>query len=125
MSRSVDEKRPEFLKVRALALALPGVTERPSHGYPNWRTTRAQFAAYNDFKGHPTLYVFVEEDFVAAAVKDPRYSDSGYARGGKRWLALRLDQKLDWAEVKDLLALAHRGAQPVPKVSKPRARGSR
>jgi hypothetical protein len=43
--RAVDVKDPRFLKVRALAMALPGVTEKPSHGYPNWRTTKSQFAS--------------------------------------------------------------------------------
>ena len=54
-------------QVRAVALALPGATERDHHGFPSFRTTRRIFATMPDDE---QLRVMLDEEDIRAAVAE-------------------------------------------------------
>ncbi len=54
-------------QVRAVALALPGATERDHHGFPSFRTTRRIFATMPDDE---QLRVMLDEEGIRAAVAE-------------------------------------------------------
>jgi hypothetical protein len=104
--------------MRAICLALPEVTERPSHGAPTWfvRGKNAFVTLWAD--GHhanefPHLWCAsaagVQEELVAA---DPlKFFRPPYV-GGRGWLGVRLDRDLDWAEIAELCQDAYRAIAP-------------
>ena len=99
--------RPDELAVqrlRELCLALPEVTERPSHGEPAF------------FVRDKTLFVTLDDHHHGAAhlADDPdRYYRPPYV-GHRGWLAVRIDREPDWTEVAELVRDAYR--QVAPKV---------
>jgi hypothetical protein len=108
VGRSVDVTD----RVRAICLALPGVTERLSHGSPAFFAGRQFVMLWAD--GHhdnhfPHLWAAAlpggQEELVAA---DPaRFFRPPYV-GGRGWVGMRLDGDVDWAEVAEICAEGHR-----------------
>jgi len=103
-------------RVRQICLALPGATERPSHGAPAFFATKQFVALWPD--GHhdnafPHLWCAAppgaQEGFVAS---DPdRFFRPPYV-GARGWLGVRLDGNVDWAEVEVLCEEAFRAIAP-------------
>ena len=103
-------------RVRQICLALPGATERPSHGAPAFFATKQFVALWPD--GHhensfPHLWCAAppgaQEGFVAS---DPdRFFRPPYV-GARGWLGVRLDGTVDWAEVEVLCEEAFRSVAP-------------
>ncbi|TCK20616.1 MmcQ/YjbR family DNA-binding protein [Pseudonocardia endophytica] len=102
-------------RVRALCLALPSVTEAPTHGAPTWFAGgRRSFAKYVDPAEHhvdeetgPALWAAAppgaRHQLVAA---DPeRFFAPRF--GGSAWVGVRLAHP-DWAEVAEILEDAYR-----------------
>ena len=106
-------------RVRAICLALPGTTEKTSHGSPAF-FVRKQFAMLWA-EGHhehtfPHLWCAApagaQEVLVGA---DPgRFFRPPYV-GGRGWIGVRLDGRVDWEEVQALLEDAYRTVAP-PKL---------
>jgi hypothetical protein len=103
-------------RVRRICLALPGVTERPSHGAPAFFATK-QFVALWPTGHHdnhfPHLWCAAppgaQEGFVAS---DPgRFFRPPYV-GARGWLGMRLDGAVDWSEVEVLCEEAFRTVAP-------------
>lgn len=106
-------------RVRAICLALPGVTEKVSHGGPAFFAKRQFLHLWAD--GHhehefPHLWCAAppgaQEHLVAAA--PDRLFVPPYV-GGRGWIGVRLDGRVDWAEVEDLVEDAYRAIAP-PKL---------
>ena len=103
-------------RVRRICLSLPGAAERPSHGAPAFFATKQFVALWPD--GHhddafPHLWCAAppgaQEGFIAS---DPdRYFRPPYV-GGRGWLGVRLDGRVDWAEVEVLCEEAFRTVAP-------------
>ncbi|MEK6440154.1 MmcQ/YjbR family DNA-binding protein [Pseudonocardia sp. T1-2H] len=101
-------------RLRELCLALPGVTEKVSHGEPTWfvRRTFVMFADHH----HDDRLAFwcaapagAQEELVAA---DPqRFFRPPYV-GGRGWLGVYLDVDVDWAEVGEIVTDAYREVAP-------------
>ena len=73
-------------QVRAVALALPGATERDHHGFPSFRTTRRIFATMPDDE---QLRVMLDEEDIRAAVAEwPDWCDELW--WGKKLSAVRV-----------------------------------
>jgi hypothetical protein len=90
--------------VRALCLALPEATERPSHGAPAWfvRDKRC-FVMYLDDHhgdGRLALWCAAPEGMQHALVSgDPEsYFVPPYV-GHRGWIGVRLDRTLPWDEI--------------------------
>ncbi|MGW0199543.1 MmcQ/YjbR family DNA-binding protein [Nonomuraea sp. NPDC003201] len=103
-------------RLRALCLALPEVTERPSHGEPTWfvrgKKTFVMFADHH----HDDRLAFwcaappgVQGELVA---EDPdRFFRPPYV-GHRGWLGVYLDVEVDWTEVAEIVADAYRRIAP-------------
>ncbi len=104
--------------MRDICRAFPDVTERPSHGAPTWfvRDKKAFVTLWRD--GHhdnrfPHLWCAaaggVQGELIAEA--PDRFFRPPYV-GGRGWLGVRLDGRVDWAEVAELCQDAYRSVAP-------------
>jgi hypothetical protein len=103
-------------RVRRICLALPGATERTSHGAPAFFAGRQFVALWPDgHHGDPLPHLWcaappgVQEGCTAA---DPRRFFRPPYVGGRGWLGVRLDGRVDWHEVEDLCEQAFRTVAP-------------
>jgi len=95
-------------------MALPEVTERLSHGEPSWFCGR-QFATYADHHHDDRLAFWcAAPDGVQSAritASPERFFRPPYV-GGRGWLGVRLDDRVDWAEIGDIIVDAYRMVAP-------------
>jgi hypothetical protein len=119
-------------RVRELCLALPEVTERPSHGAPTWfvRGKKTFVMFHSDHHGDGRLALWcaappgMQEALVAA--EPDHYFRPPYV-GHRGWIGVHLDHGLEWNEIagaiedayaevapKTLVARATRAAGPPP-----------
>lgn len=104
-------------RLRDLCLALPGVTERLSHGEPAWfvgsGSRSRQFVTLADHH-HDDRFGFwaAAPDGAQArwlAVGDGRFFRPPYV-GGRGWIGVYLDVELDadgWADIAEIVADGH------------------
>ncbi|MBM7772524.1 hypothetical protein JOD54_002728 [Actinokineospora baliensis] len=100
-------------RLRKICSALPGVTEKISHGSPSW-FARGDKAMFLSFVGehHGARLGFwcaappgVQEEMVA---EDPdRFFRPPYV-GHRGWLGVHLDRPVDWAEIAEIADQAYR-----------------
>jgi hypothetical protein len=101
--------------LRRLCLAMPGATERPSHGEPTWFVGGRVFVTYADHHHDDRLAFWcaappgAQEALVAA--DGGRYFVPPYV-GHRGWLGVRLDVGVDWDEVAEIVADAYRAVAP-------------
>jgi hypothetical protein len=110
--RSADlEKR-----IRRICLALPGVTERESHGAPAFFAGKPFLMLWSG--GHhdhhfPHLWCAappgVQDELVST--EPDRFFRPPYV-GGRGWVGLRLDQPIDWDELAGICEEAFRTVAP-------------
>ena len=107
-------------RLRGICLALPEVTERPSHGAPSWfvRDKKSFVTLWAD--GHhadhfPHLWCAAPPGAQAAliAVNSARFFRPPYV-GGRGWIGVRLGTPpaIDWTEIADLCEDAYRAVAP-------------
>ncbi len=107
--RMFDDDDPFLIRVRKLALAMPGADEKVSHGRPAFFTKKV-FAYYGasvrvdgDWVQHPrSILVRPEPEERPALEQDTRVFVPAYL-GPSGWLGLDLDDGTDWTEVAELL----------------------
>ena len=108
-------------RLRDLCLALPEVTERPSHGEPTWfigaRKTFVMFADHH----HDDRLAFwcaaapgAQEELIAAAPE--HYFRPPYV-GHRGWIGVYLDVPIDWTEIHELVEESYRAVAPVRLVT--------
>ena len=103
-------------RLRALCLALPETTERPSHGEPSWFVRdKKQFVMLSDHH-HDDRFGFwcaappgVQESLVGA---DPEHYFRPPYVGGRGWLGVYLDVAVDWDDIADIVEDAYRAVAP-------------
>jgi len=110
-------------RLRAICGALPEVTERPSHGAPTWfvRDKKSFVTLWAD--GHhdnrfPHLWCAAapgEQESLIASSPD-RFFRPPYV-GHRGWLGVRLDGRVDWAEIAELCTDAYRVIAPARLVA--------
>ncbi|MBB5773259.1 MmcQ/YjbR family DNA-binding protein [Nonomuraea jabiensis] len=103
-------------RLRALCLALPEVTERPSHGEPTWFVRgKKTFVMFADHHHDDRLAFWCAAPPGAQAelvAEDPeRFFRPPYV-GHRGWLGVYLDVEVDWAEVAEIVADAYRQIAP-------------
>jgi hypothetical protein len=103
-------------KLRRLCLALPGTTERLSHGEPTWFIGgKKTFVMYSDHHHDDRLaFVCAAPDGAQEALvgSDPeRFFVPPYV-GHRGWLGVRLDVPVDWDQIADLVEAAYRRVAP-------------
>jgi hypothetical protein len=110
------ESRKLAEMVRRICLALPEVTERPSHGAPAF-SVKKQFVmlwAEGHHGNHfPQLWCAAPEGAQTEliAIAPDRYFRPPYV-GGRGWVGLRLDGAVDWDDVAGRCEDAYRTVAP-------------
>ena len=105
-------------QLRAICLAFPGVTERPSHGAPSFFVRNKNCFLMLWATGHhdndfPHVWCAAppgaQEELIAT---DPeRFFRPPYV-GHRGWLGVRLDRGTGWDEIAELCADAYRTVAP-------------
>lgn len=94
-------------RVRRIALALPGATEKLSHGEPTFFAGGKVFVTVdNDHhgSGHVALWCKAEAGVQSSLVEDePRHFFVPPYVGKQGWVGVRLDSGLEWARVAALV----------------------
>jgi hypothetical protein len=104
-------------RVRRICLALPGTTERVSHGHPTFFVRdRKTFVMYlDDHHGDGRLALWCAAPVGAQAelvgAEPERFFVPPYV-GHRGWLGVRLDRDLDWDEVAEIVQDAYRQVAP-------------
>ncbi len=124
-----DEGDPVYLRVRELALALPGAAEKFGHGRPMFYTLKV-FAYYGGSIKVDGSYVRHEQSILFvpdAADREWLVNDSKVFRpaylGPFGWLGLDLRIDMDWTEVVELLDASYRLTAPARLVTELDGRG--
>ena len=107
-------------RVREICLAFPEATEKTTHGSPGF-FVRKQFAMLwpNGHHGRlePHLWCAAEMGAQEALVAtSDRYFRPPYV-GHRGWIGVRLDGRVDWDEIADLLEDAYRVIAPARLVA--------
>jgi hypothetical protein len=104
-------------RLRGLFLALPGVTERISHGEPAW-FVKKQIATFADHH-HDDRVAFhaaapegAQERWINA--DGTRFFRPPYV-GGRGWIGVYLDVEQDWQDIAEIVDSAHQVIAP-PKL---------
>lgn len=98
-------------RVRKICMALPGTTEKLSHGEPTWFVNKRTYAMFDNNHhniGHVGVWVNAPEGAQEALVAaEPQHFFRPPYVGVKGWIGIRLDSGLDWKMVASLLEQAH------------------
>ncbi len=118
----MDNETSDLGRLRAICLALPEVTERPSHGAPTWfvrdRKTFAQLWQVDHHQNEfPHLWCAAPPGLQEELIEgDPDvYFRPPYV-GHRGWVGVRLDRGVDWTTVEDLCREAYRTVAPATLV---------
>ena len=105
-------------RLRAICLSLPEVTERLSHGAPTWFVRgKTTFVTYWE-EGHHTNHFphlwcaappGVQQELVET--EPDRFFRPPYV-GGRGWIGVRLDGRVDWSEIATICGEAYRVVAP-------------
>lgn len=118
--RQVDQALRE---VRAACLALPEVTERPSHSAPTFfiRGKKSFVMFHDDHHGDGILGIWCAAPPGAQAelieTEPERFYRPAYV-GHRGWIGVRLDVAPDWDELRDIVADAYRQVAPKTLVAR-------
>jgi predicted DNA-binding protein (MmcQ/YjbR family) len=97
-----------FRRIRKICLALPEVKEVEAWGHATFRAPKKMFAACGTEKdGSASLGLKVGFDRQEELLLDSRFFPTPYA-AHQGWVSLRLQPKMDWAEVTALVTEAFR-----------------
>jgi hypothetical protein len=116
----VNKRRPESSKalierVRKAALALPGTTEKLSHGEPSFYRGRMFITVDNNHHGSGHLAIWcraepcVQQAFVDAS---PQHFFVPPYLGTQGWIGVRLDSGLEWPMLARFVEQAWQEAGP-------------
>jgi hypothetical protein len=115
MPAKVKDPLDSLETLRRLCLALPGTSERPSHGEPTWFVGKKVFVNFADHHHDDRLAFWcaapdgAQEALVAAAPE--RFFRPPYV-GHRGWLGVWLDVPVDWDEIAGLVVEAYRTVAP-------------
>jgi predicted DNA-binding protein (MmcQ/YjbR family) len=121
-SRSSGMPASPLQRLRQLCLALPGAHEVEAWGEPTFRVNNKLFAMYaaadnHHGAGHHAVWIKstqVNQGFLLRA-KPKRYFSPPYV-GPSGWIGVRLDGRVNWKDVADLLRDGYELAAPKPRV---------
>jgi hypothetical protein len=100
-------------RVRAICMALPEATERPSHGAPTWFIAgKKTFVTFHkDHHGDGILGLWCAAPPGAQAELVGEEPDRFYVPayvGHRGWIGVRLDRSPNWSEVAEIIEDAYR-----------------
>jgi len=115
--RMYDDTNAALQRLRDICLALPETFEKEAWGECTFRVTGGSMFAMTDNDHHGSKHVAVwikapldvQEMLVSADAK--RFFVPPYV-GSKGWIGVRLDYKVDWDELGDIVKDAHAMSAP-------------
>ncbi|NUT36740.1 MAG: MmcQ/YjbR family DNA-binding protein [Hamadaea sp.] len=105
-------------RIRAIFMALPEVTERPSHGAPTWFIRDKKSIATFWADGHhqdefPHLWCAAPPGAQEALIAgDPAHYFRPPYVGHRGWVGVRVDATTDWSELTEIAEDAFRTVAP-------------
>ncbi len=103
-------------RVREIIESLPETSEKLSHGSPTWWGGKKTFATFHHGgydEGRPAVWIKAPDGAQQALISaDPERFYRPKYLGPSGWVALRLQGKIDWAEVRFLLVQGYRMVAP-------------
>jgi hypothetical protein len=108
-------------RLRAICLALPGVTEKIAWGEATWRAGKmfAQMDTHHHGAAHVAVWLparpGAQEELVE---EDPEHYFRPPYVGAKGWVGVRIDNDPDWRAVAGLVTEAYREVAPAPLLAK-------
>ena len=93
---------PLLVRVRELALQLPGAQEKVSVGFPAFYTRMAVKDAAGVWQHPPSVSLLLPREERQAVLAMPDSFVPGYI-GPRGWVGLRLTDDTDWVEVGELI----------------------
>jgi len=98
-------------RLRAICLALPGVTEKIAWGEPTWRAGKifAQMDTHHHGADHVAVWLPARQGVQEALVEEnpEQFFRPPYV-GQKGWIGVRIDRRPDWRIIAALVAEAYR-----------------
>jgi predicted DNA-binding protein (MmcQ/YjbR family) len=117
-SRKKSKKRPRpalpegaLKKLRTICADLPGTVETVTWGHPTFKAGNKAYAVLEPYKGEFAIAFKASFADQAALTMQPRFYITPYS-GKHGWTSLRLEGKLDWREIRDLVQSAYRLVAP-------------
>ena len=102
-------------RLRSICLAMPGASEKVSHGEPSWFVGGKQFATTADHHHDDRLSVWLAAPDGAQQVliqaHPGRFFRPPYV-GVRGWIGIYLDVEVDWVEVGIMVERAYRLVAP-------------
>ena len=99
-------------RYRAICLSLPEATEVEAWGHPTFRVRDKIFASCGGENGVWSLGMKTTHEMQAGLVmSDPRFSIAPYV-GKHGWVHMRVDDTIDWGEVRALVVGSYRMIAP-------------
>jgi hypothetical protein len=105
-------------RLRAICTGFPDVTERPSHGAPTWFVrdkksfvTLWQHGHHDDTFPHLWCAAAPGAQAELVAEAPDRFFRPPYV-GGRGWIGVRLDGRVDWDEIAEVCQDAFRAVAP-------------
>jgi predicted DNA-binding protein (MmcQ/YjbR family) len=84
-------------------LALPGVQEVKTWGHPTFQAGKKSFAVLDEYNGHLCICLKTTLPLQQLLLEDPRFFKTPYS-GNKGWVSLIADGRINWKEVRRLVA---------------------
>ncbi|MCT9819696.1 MmcQ/YjbR family DNA-binding protein [Microbacterium sp. W1N] len=113
-----DDADPLLRRLRRIARALPGASEKISHGRPTFYTTKvfAYFGGSQRIDGKwirrdAAVLVLPDPLDEPALRQDPRFWVPAYL-GPAGWLGIDVDAGADWSEIAELVDASYRRTAP-------------
>ena len=102
-------------RVRSICMALPGASEKLSHGEPAWFVGGKQFATIADHHHDDRLSLWLAApdgaQLMLVQANPQRFFRPPYV-GTRGWLGIYLDVEVDWEEVGIMVERGHRLIAP-------------
>ena len=113
--RSASES-DTLARVRKMCLSLPETSEKIAWGAPTFRVKGKLFVMYVDnhhSDGRVAIWCMAPEGSQRALVaSDPEHFFVPPYVGPSGWIGIRLDRKLDWSIIKEMIQEAHHTRAP-------------
>jgi predicted DNA-binding protein (MmcQ/YjbR family) len=98
-------------KLRAICADLPGAVETVTWGHPTFKAGKKAFAVLEPYKGEFAIAFKASFADQAALTMQPRFYITPYS-GKHGWTSLRLQGRIDWRQIRDLIERAYRLTAP-------------
>lgn len=111
-SPKLDGPTEPIQRFRAICLALPEATEIETWGHPTFRVKDKIFASAGAEGGAWSFGMKTTHEMQAGLVEsDPRFTAAAYV-GKHGWVSMRVDEDIDWNQVKALVVESYRMIAP-------------